>query len=185
MIKKRTTERRVGVVLGLYVLPNGKADLASRLRVERAVDMLHSGELSHVIFSGGKNPFTIGNGRKTTEAFAMIEHAKRYAREICLATHRWNWTSENASRNTVQNAHNCLPWVRHWKPSQVLVFTHPQHVDRTQKIFKQAGYEDNGAKLKVVSVPVVAQHSYQEPFVAAFNAIAKKVERLKNARRKK
>lgn len=163
-------------------MPNGKPDLASRLRVEKAVEMLHSGELTHLIFSGGRNANTIGKGRKTTEALAMIEHAEKYAKAIGLPARKWNFISENDSHNTKENARNSLSLVQRHNPKEVLVFTHPQHAERTRKIFHDAGYGNRAWKLKIVSVPVIAQHNYQRPFVAAFNFIVDKIE---HAKRKK
>ncbi len=171
---------KIGIVLGLYVLPNGKPDLASRLRVERAVDMLHAGQLTRLIFTGGKNPFTFGRGRKTTEALAMVGHAEKYARAIGLPNNKWNFTSENASRNTAENARNCLSTVTHYAPSTVVIFTHPQHAQRAKRIFEQHGYVTLHRELEVIGVPVKAQRPSQRPTVRAFNAIVDRVEAVKH-----
>ena len=113
------------IVLGNKLLPNGDLSQILINRLDKTYELYKTGKYDYIIVSGGK----VGDS-KYTEAYQM----KRYLSELKIPVNKI--IKEEISRNTIENAKECLKIINNLDVQKITVITSDFHLDRVKYIFK-------------------------------------------------
>ena len=136
-----------GALGGAHPPQRPNFDLGSAAdRVWHAADLFHAGKAPVILVTGGNQPGAIGTQVEAEAIHLMLLSLQVPAKAIRL---------ETQSRNTLENAKNCLPIIQAIRAKRLLLVTSAMHMPRAMLTF-EATFGGSGIVVLPASTDVLA-----------------------------